>query len=201
MICTRPLKSLTLLPFFPRFFISEGRKQHRKDTDQGSTRMPTDRDGGKDISGTYEAQERRDERKDREDHERRDQIRIPERERDRRHESRNRAGQQQPPRAGTRGTFAHRFFKSEELDPGTRCERCNQEQPHCKTCQQSLPRRHILRRVLGRDVDESEEYTVEGPLCDECEQHIPFCDKCFLPLPADVLHELAQKKLYKEKLE
>ncbi|KAL5483439.1 hypothetical protein ACEPAI_8670 [Sanghuangporus weigelae] len=155
-----------------------------------STRAPPRAAGEGDKMGRHETKEQG---KEREDAKKRDRAR--ERERNRHQDRRNGPEQHRP---GTRGTLLQRFFDPEELDDDKPCEGCGKAQPHCKTCQQGLPRRHVLRRVLGREIDQTEEGLVEGPQCEECEQPIPLCEIC--GLPSDVLRERGQARARKEKL-
>ncbi|KAL5521160.1 hypothetical protein ACEPAG_9082 [Sanghuangporus baumii] len=150
-----------------------------------STRSPPHAAGDGDKDGRHET---REQRKEREDHEKRDRARDRDRHQDRRN------GPEQH-RSGTRGTLLQRFFDPEELDDDKPCEGCGKAQPHCKTCQQGLPRRHVLHRVLGREIDQTEEGIVEGPPCEECEQPIPLCEIC--GLPRDALRERGQAKARK----
>ncbi|KAL5504901.1 hypothetical protein ACEPAH_7564 [Sanghuangporus vaninii] len=164
----------------------EDELRHRKrEGKHDSTRSPPH------AAEAYETREQRKERKDREKPDR-----ARERERNRHQDRRNGPDQHRP---GTRGTLLQRFFDPEELDDDKPCEGCGKAQPHCKTCQQGLPRRHVLRRVLGREIDQTEEEVVEGPPCEECEQPIPLCEIC--GLPSDVLRERGQARARKEKFE
>ncbi|KAL5532253.1 hypothetical protein ACEPAF_5822 [Sanghuangporus sanghuang] len=170
------------------------RRKEGKDPEYEDDLRHRKREGGHDstrspprAAGRHETREERKERENRE---------KPDRERDRHQDRRNGPEQHRP---GTRGTLFQRFFDPEELDDDKPCEGCGKAQPHCKTCQQDLPRQHVLRRVLGREIDQTEEGIIEGPPCEECEQPTPLCEIC--GLPGGVLRERGQARARKEKPE